>query len=104
MKVVLLHNLCSYNLEPNSKDNSEYAVLCSLLQALTRGRGAAEQDFCAKILGAKQNVCWVGTDRGSAGHASPVKWCLNEKVELLCKLAMPRLSSGVAMPRLSSGV
>ena len=24
-----------------------------------------------------------------AGHASPVKWCLNEKVELLCKLAMP---------------
>ena len=44
---------------PNSKDNSEYAVLCSLLQALTRGRGAAEQDFCANILGAKQNVCWV---------------------------------------------
>ena len=40
-------------------------------------------------------VCWVGTDRGAAGHASPVKWCLNEKVELLCKLAMPRLSSGV---------
>ena len=63
-----------------------------------------------------------------AGHASPVKWCLNEKVELLCKLAMPRLSSSVclqaglaspakwclnekvellcklAMPRLSSGV
>ena len=33
----------------------------------------------------------------SAGHASPVmiKWCLNEQVELLCKLAMPRLSSGV---------
>ena len=33
-----------------------------------------------------------------AGHASPVmiKWCLNEQpVELLCKLAMPRLSSGV---------
>ena len=48
-----LHNLCSYNLEPHSKDNSEYAVLCSLLQALTRGRGAAEQDFCANILGAK---------------------------------------------------
>ena len=23
------------------------------------------------------------------------KWCFNEKVELLCKLAMPRLSSGV---------
>ena len=59
MKVVLLHNLCTYNLEPNSKDNSEYAVLCSLLQALTRGRGAAQQDFCANILGAKQNVCWV---------------------------------------------
>ena len=35
MKVVLLHNLCSYNLEPNSKDNSEYAVLCSLLQGST---------------------------------------------------------------------
>ena len=24
-----LHNLCTYNFEPNSKDNSEYAVLCS---------------------------------------------------------------------------
>ena len=30
-----------------------------------------------------------------AGHASPVKWCLNEKVELLFKLAMPRLSKSV---------
>ena len=30
-----------------------------------------------------------------AGHASPVKWCLNEKVEFLCKLAMPCLSSGI---------
>ena len=28
-------------------------------------------------------ACWVGTDRGAADHASPVKWCLNEKVELL---------------------
>ena len=27
-----LHNHCSDNLEPNSKDNSEYSVLCSLLQ------------------------------------------------------------------------
>ena len=27
--------------------------------------------------------------------ALPVKWCLNEEVELLCKLAIPRLSSGV---------
>ena len=27
------------------------------------------------------------------------KWCLNEEVELLCKLAMPRLSSGVWMKR-----
>ena len=61
-----LHNHSSDNLEPNSKDNSEYAVLCSLLQALTRGRGAAEQDFCANILGAKQNVCWV---EGGGGHA-----------------------------------
>ena len=26
-----LHNYCSDNLEPNSKDNSEYSVLCSLL-------------------------------------------------------------------------
>ena len=26
------HNHCSDNLEPNLKDNSEYAVLCSLLQ------------------------------------------------------------------------
>ena len=26
------HNHCSDNLEPNSKDNSEYAVLCSLLR------------------------------------------------------------------------
>ena len=31
--------------------------------------------------------------RYHANNASPVKWCLNEKVELLCKLAMPRLSS-----------
>ena len=69
MKVVLLHNLCTYNLEPNSKDNSEYAVLCSL----------------------------------QAGHASPVKWCLNEKVELPCKLAMPRLSSGVRKKRFCEG-
>ena len=27
-----LHNHCSDNLEPNSKDISEYAVLCSLLR------------------------------------------------------------------------
>ena len=33
--------------------------------------------------------------RYHAKNASPVEWCLNEKVELLCKLAMPRLSSGV---------
>ena len=26
-----LHNLCSYNFEPYSKDNCEYAVLCSLV-------------------------------------------------------------------------
>ena len=30
-----LHNLCSYNFEPNSKDNSEYGVLCSLLRGST---------------------------------------------------------------------
>ena len=48
-----------------------------------------------KVVATTYMVCWVGTDRGAAGHASPVKWCLNEKVELLCKLAMPRLSSGV---------
>ena len=30
-----LHNLCSYNFEPNSKDNSEYAVLCFLLRGST---------------------------------------------------------------------
>ena len=35
----------------------------------------------------------------SLGQASPVKWCLNEKVELPCKLAMPRLSSGVRKKR-----
>ena len=29
------HNHCSDNLEPNSKDNSEYAVLCSLLRGST---------------------------------------------------------------------
>ena len=34
-------------------------------------------------------------DRDHAKHASPVEWCLNGEVELLCKLAMPRLSSGV---------
>ena len=46
MKVVLLHNLCSYNLEPNSKDNSEYAVLCSLLQALAlHGKALGYNNF-----------------------------------------------------------
>ena len=30
-----LHNHCSDNLEPNSKDISEYAVLCSLLRGST---------------------------------------------------------------------
>ena len=30
-----LHNHCSDNLEPNSKDNSEYSVLCSLLRGST---------------------------------------------------------------------
>ena len=30
-----LHNLSSYNFEPYSKDNSEYAVLCSLLRGST---------------------------------------------------------------------
>ena len=30
-----LHNYCSDNLELNSKDNSEYAVLCSLLRGST---------------------------------------------------------------------
>ena len=30
-----LHNHCSYQVEPNSKDNSEYAVLCSVLRGST---------------------------------------------------------------------
>ena len=30
-----LHNHCGDNLEPNSKDNSEYSVLCSLLRGST---------------------------------------------------------------------
>ena len=30
-----LHKYCSDNLEPNSKDNSEYSVLCSLLRGST---------------------------------------------------------------------
>ena len=34
--------------------------LSPLCEALTRGRGAAEQDFCANILGAKQHVFWGG--------------------------------------------
>ena len=45
-----LHNHCSDNLEPNSKDISEYAVLCSLL------RGSTEFFFLAlhgKTLGYK---------------------------------------------------
>ena len=32
--------------------------------------------------------CIKGRIALQAGHASPVKWCLNEKVELPCKLAM----------------
>ena len=35
--------------------------------------------------------------RYHAKNTLPVEWCLNEKVELLCKLAMPRLSNGVRM-------
>ena len=31
-EIVNLHNHCSDKLEPNSKDTSEYAVLCSLLR------------------------------------------------------------------------
>ena len=51
--------------------------------------------------------------RYHANNALPVKWCLNEKVELLCKLAMPvkwcwnekvELLCKLAMPHLSSGV
>ena len=38
-------------------------------------------------------ACQVVFEKGrfalQAGHALPVKWCLNEKVELLCKLASP---------------
>ena len=47
-----LHNLCSYNFEPNSKDNSEYAVLCSLLRGSTgffilalHGKKLGEKNF-----------------------------------------------------------
>ena len=40
-------------------------VTCQLgRQALTKGRGAAKQDFCANILGAKQHFCWVSTAEG----------------------------------------
>ena len=38
-----LHNNCSDNFEPNSKDNSEYAVLCSLL------RGSTDFFFCLSM-------------------------------------------------------
>ena len=31
---------------------------------------------------------WKSRIALQAGHASSVEWCLNEKVELLCKLAM----------------
>ena len=34
-EIVNLHNHCSDKLEPNSKDTSEYAVLCSLLRGWT---------------------------------------------------------------------
>ena len=57
---------------------------------------------------------WPTTARHGEARQFLGQWCLNEKVELRCKLAMPRLSSGayekvellckLAMPRLSSGV
>ena len=45
-----LHHHCSDNLEPNSKDNSEYAVLCSLLRGstdffLVHGKAFGYQNF-----------------------------------------------------------
>ena len=50
-----LHNHCSDNLELNSKDNSEYAVLCSLLRGstdfffwLSMGRRSAIRTFNCK--------------------------------------------------------
>ena len=68
---------------------------CLACQVVFERKGLAREMVSNFNVGATTyTVCWVGTDRG-AGHASPVKWCLNEKVELLCKLAMPRLSSGV---------
>ena len=35
-------------------------------QALTKGRGEAKQDFCANMLGAKQQFHRVSTDQGAA--------------------------------------
>ena len=66
------------------------------LQVVFERKGFAREMVSNCNVGATTyTVCWVGTDRGGAGHASPVKWCLNEKVQLLCKLAMPCLLSGV---------
>ena len=102
-----LHNHCSDNLQLNSKDNSEYAVLCSLLRGstdfffwLSMGRRWAKTTLNFKEVsyesGNLHNYCSDNLEPNSkAGHALSVKWCLNEKVELLCKLAMPCLSSSV---------
>ena len=45
-----------------------HVLLCvvACLQALTKRQGAAKQDFCANILGAKQHFFWVSTDQGAA--------------------------------------
>ena len=42
--------------------------------------------------------------RYHAKNASPDKWCLNEKVELLGKSSGGLTEGQLAMPRLSSGV
>ena len=49
---------------PSMTESRPYYIcnnhLSPLCEALTRGQEAAEQDFCANILGAKQHLCWMG--------------------------------------------
>ena len=82
---------------------------CLACQVVFEKKGFAREMVSNCNVGATTyTVCWVvfewkGRIAPQAGHASPVKWCLNEKLEFLCKLAMPRLSSGVWKKRFCSG-
>ena len=78
--------------DSNSRTRWSGSKLVSVFQGKLRYSSARKTMFRCRFL-AIVDVRTIYRDH--AKYASPVKWCLNAEVELLCKLAMPRLSSGV---------